>query len=722
VTRRRLQNSVIPLNAAGRQSPFDLEPFGSLSGAYEFNPTTLTQRRPSRARANPILDGPHALNHERAHWFQYCGSTFGATLMTLARREDLLLIKDMNSRHLDTDSLDYVRSRLTRGDALLPPSGFLPDSPHPDVPRQMGNLLRSFAEALTAKKLLLDSADQWDWPAKDRGDLVADALIGADAAYRLHTGGHRPWSAALPAETYGRTRLDVSPILIHQTELTTRHMFETSALLNEWGSTMASAWGRLPAPGAMFKHLAREEEYALDDAIRGLAPRYSLCLEAALNRWASFVPQLRNASQANSVACLAPTLACCFDIAFNPPITPICRPNDSTWNAIYPPARFLAVVDAVRQTGVINDWPSSASYSAFRTRLCLAAGLGLGVIDGRSFQHERLGWEFFCNAEKEDPLLASMSYFDYLLWAMESLHIFRRQYPLHWAMPWLMLVKFEDFDNITTLTSPEFVYLNVPLYWVGENFEYEGRLSYPLALNLLVELCVLRCLKQVVTSWGTIDLTDSFPVELLRVQAFREMIMNTLVGLTGIEELNSVNIRFGPQLAGETAQESVASRDHKKARVTGALFHLFRVTRQEVESLELARLDHFLTDLRADPVRNVRSIDLSFDTYHSRPEGLWDVPEVREFLRHLQATCPFWPWYFTIDPDLTGCAGFVLMFFTSMENSRKFSDEEAYSWLVRIGESLLDEGARAGASPGDLDQMMQDVIDAWTRLVFAQLE
>src|SRR5687767_1487555 len=95
------------------------DPFHSASGEYEFNPGTLIQRRPTVKRENPLIGGQLQLNHERAHWFQFCGSTIGSAVMTLSRAEDVLLLSELAPGVLGEEDRRYLRRRIARGHSVL---------------------------------------------------------------------------------------------------------------------------------------------------------------------------------------------------------------------------------------------------------------------------------------------------------------------------------------------------------------------------------------------------------------------------------------------------------------------------------------------------------------------------------------------------------------------------------------------------------------------------
>ncbi len=426
--------------------PFD-EPLGTASGLYEFDPATLTQRRPL-AELEDAVRGQPALNHERAHWFQFCGTTIGAAFLTLSRLEDLLLLEQLNASYLRSEALDFVRSRLAGSESLRQPNG--------QSPKAVEDLVSKFTDIRTVKSLFMDASWQWSWPGRSRRELVAEALPLIDSAFALHTGGIRPWVDGSGEEEYFSQLSDIEPVMWTDYELTTRNLFEAAAFLNERMLVIAHAWGGLPPhPGNEFRRIDGDFEFDMEDAMRSLLPRYRRPLDIALACWRDQIPDLVVGSAGQSLAAVAPTLVCCIDIAANPPIPPVCQPTALAWNQIYPPSRFLTSVRAVCRVGVLTRFPSNASYTSYRDRLCSVAYLTVGRIEGRSIQNARFGGTFFHEVRAGDELLRRMSYFDYLVWAIESHHSMKRVFPLHCAIPWLTLVKFGDFPHVESLMDPD---------------------------------------------------------------------------------------------------------------------------------------------------------------------------------------------------------------------------------------------------------------------------
>lgn len=680
------------------------EVFNSFSGAYEFNPATLMQRRPSAEREHPILDGQPSLFHERAHWFQFSGSTFGAVILTLHRAEELAILAGFKHALRDSGSESYIRECLTTDRPLLR----FGDESAQVVPSKVAEFTRLAMDARAARLIFTESQSRTLPSNRPPGEIITQALVTLDETYRVHTGSHRPWPRGLASDIYQAGKLTTHAVEVLSSELTTRHILEGSAFLNQWTAMAMPAWGRLPWLGQPFTSLPVEYAHILNDAIDGLPTEYGLCFEFAFQRWSSLFSFASDDSSARAFACSLPTLACCFDIALNPSVVPLCRPAPNSWSDIYPPARFVAAVEAVRHLGLFERFPNNASYSGFREQVCRTARISIGSTEGRSFQHPGFHAEFFRNAASDDELTEKMSYFDFLIWAMESMHNLRMRRPLQWAIPWLLGVRFDGLDPVATAASDDWLFITTPMIWNGDNLSW-GPLSEALVLRIAIDKCMLHCLKQAVVTSGTIDLTTSFPAQLLGLEDFPTVIIDGLVHTTGFQEFTARNISF----AHHEPVICHADRTYPAPQAPGTRWNPFRVRRDEVENLDFSRMEVFFEGLCSEPNENMRSVDLRFDSYHADTRELYDIPEVTTYMQEFDQKFPYWTWYLKAQSNLDECAGLTLTFLSGLENPRRIPKAYLLDWLIRVtGHPLLEEGTRAGASHELLVHLTNDVGEA----------
>jgi hypothetical protein len=683
---------------------------------WEFDPETLTQRRPSSDAENYLLylyNNKLPLDHERAHWFQFCGTTIGATLMTLTRAEDVAVLEIFLAGPANADMYDFARTRLADREADLGLSNARP-SGHQALDRVLENL----ADARLCRSALLDSPAGLDG---DSGrDSVARALAGVNDVYAIHTGRTRPWLTRPSGHYSARPSGGMSGPFGSLPDFTTRQLFESAAVLNELGPALMTGWGgfRIQS-GRSFTQLDRNSYFNVSDRIDHLSERYRRCLDFAFQQWA-VNPALLVDDRPSDMGRAMLSLACCFDAALNPPTGPLCSPQALPWEGIYPPTRFVAAVQAVASLGFLSTWPGSADYEAYRQSLLDRAGLSLGVMYGRSYQHSRVTGKFFKEAEPTEELLLTLSYFDYLIWAIESLHMFREAHPLVSALPFLMMFNWADFSGAEAVVADESACFGAPFYWVGDTQQYHRDLAEAVGVRVVLDLAVLRVLKHVVTKSGPCQLQEAFAGSLLRDEGFQQMLLAALKNTThspGVEELVSLP-GAGHQVAAPSGGSS-GPVGIEWSPPKGAAIRTVSISRQEIEGGVVDRLFGVIAELHEDPLANMSCLELEFSGYDADPRGLWDVPEVRAFLRKFHKVCPIWPWYFYLNPEPGRVVGFALMFFAYLDNPRRITKEESLAWLTEAFQGLNFEAENAGADEQLITEMSSSILEAlksFTRL------
>ncbi|MFI6248435.1 hypothetical protein [Streptomyces sp. NPDC051016] len=685
---------------AGENDPQKYRGFHSASGAYAFNPATLIQRRPSYEQENLIIQGQLALQHERAHWFQCAGSTLGAALMTFHRAEEILLLFTLQEQLTDPAALAYVREKVRSEKPV-----FTYDSRDPQLPPQVAALSDTYMNLRTARAILTDGLKNRE--VDQLSDVVTKALIAMDQTYRLHTGGVRPWPPHAAGHFY-RGVLTPHAASFDGTELTTRHLLEGAAFVNEFAAHVLPGWGGLQAPGSRYRTMPSESRYLVEDALSFLSERYSYALTLALSQWSSHLAQFEGVDKFGASL---PTLACCFDIAINPPIPPMCAPGVSSWSSLYPPLRYVRAVEAVTRLGVMSQFPSTRTYQEYRKQICRAADLTVAQMAANSFRHPRFNRPFFTTATRDDSLFERTSSFDYLAWAMEEMNEFRRIRPLHWAIPYLTTLRFDGWDVMEAVTGEISTAMAAPLFWTGDSLGW-GSVSSSIAIKIAMEKSIYHLLQSAMLGNGPTDLSRNFPLDFLKAPGVQKQIRSTAARMTGITEFRERPLL--PELPEENKQEDgVGPSAQGGPRIKGQHQLTFRVRRNEVETGDTSRLQALVEELRTDPMENVRTVDLTFDGYNSHPDELWNIPKITRYMQRLQEAIPTWPWYFTVDTNLVNCSAFVLIFLSSVDDRFDIPMEKCLAWLLEVtGEPLVQEGERAGVDQAFLTDMTNDVSEA----------
>lgn len=715
----------------GSSEPSDLipdreEPFYSANALWEFDPETLTQRRPpvgSDDYVTYIFQDKLSMDHERTHWLQFCGTTIGVTLLTLKRMEDVAVLKIFLADDENGEIRDFAAHRLANRHESLAAQA-VDSSGYSD---RLNHILQSMRDSRVCRAALLGTLRGGLTTAAQR-EAVSRALAAVDDVYSLHTGRRRPGVSMSIDYSFARDNGTGQIPPDNTPELTLRHLLESDALLNELGPILITGWGgwRLRT-GTPFTELAGDGYHHVSDRLNHLSHWYSRCLDYVFSQWA-VRPGIITGDRPNDLARIMLALACCFDVALNPPVGPLCRPADlsrdelcPSWDDLYPPVRFMAAVRAVTAEGILDTWPDMETYRSYRERILELSGLSLGAMRARSFQHPGFSGTFFKEAGPDDELVARMSYFDYLIWAMESLHVFRDEYPLVAALPFTMMFNWEEFSNYSFQgLAEESVCFGAPLYWVGDTYSWHRDLSGAVGIRITMDLCILHILKHLVLKAGPAELEGSFPGELLRIASFQDRLLRTLGELTGVADPGQlVSLPHGHEGAGDRAEVSNVNTAIEWAPPDDAVIRTVRITRREVEGLLLDPLMDVMAELFEDPLANRSSLELEFSGYDADPRGLWDIPEVRSYLRSFNQAFPLWPWYFYINPEPGQVIAFALMFFSYLDNPRRITKEESVAWLKEVFRALNFESERAGADQEintEMSDMIFESVKSFTRL------
>ena len=664
------------------QAAWEDAPFSAISGAYEFDPLTLTQRRPSRDAEAPFNDGMHSINHERTHWFQFCGSTIGSAYMSLLAAEDVLLKHGLRRDNLDRESQEYIQRCISAKLPILPLNDPRGAYPHSETPSQIAQLKEWFVDLRLARYILMDPEAWIGRSSKNAGKILANAFGTLDAVYQLHTGKPHAWPPTGLRVVFEKL---VKPykLSVNEKSFSTMHLIESGALLNEIGHEIHSTWEGAPwEQGKFLGNSNSRRHYYAGDVLKAASGKYTLVIDIALSAWSTMIPDFRKLSQTERIGFLYPTLMCCIDVALNPPIPPICSRAPAQWEEIFPPARFMRSISAVEYVGLMNSWPNGEAYIQFRSRVCDAAGLSLGQYEKRSYQNPRFSDGFFASAQEDDSILNAFSPFDYVIWVMESLHQLRRSDPLGWSMTWLTFTHSDRmFPLITNIAG---AYVWAPFVWAGDEFEYAEGLSPNFLIALSIKVASAWTLKRLAINGGIADLAEVLPQEVLQDPVVASFVAKAISELLSIE-------------CGSSVVATIEERSEPKLvrPVPADTANHFVITRAQVEAQDIGPIAAAFDSLRSTPSTNINSVDFSFADFHGDGRGLWDIPEVVDYLRLLRAHVKGWAWYVHANTDPERGSAFFLLYRTFFANPRRITRDELTAWCEKVFTSLNEETVRA---------------------------
>lgn len=661
-------------------------------GAFGFDPATAVLHRPAQGVFDAV-DLSVQLAHERAHWHQFAGSTIGSLILTLYRAEDycLLILAGRDGR-AHCGYRELLKAQRPIASLVELTCGLDGDAVH-DL-AELLRFVRSFRTAVLTGRDFEDECWATSWYV---------GLLLAYATYIGHTG-------ALPAST--ELIKAISPPTripgVRTTSIpSTRQVMEAGAQLGGWAPFLVTAWNRA-SPGAAFTALDLGVKAVVADELRYRSGEYRECFQIALDAWGSRRVDERH--EADEIARYLPTLACCIDIALNPEVAPIARPDQDLEVAhIVPGERFIQAVRAVVDEGILAAWPSESEYGSYRAAICSKANLSVGQLSRRSFQHERFDERFWCSAEADDDLLLQVTYFDYLVWAMEHMHSFRRDRPLQWAFPGLhRYAQGTAGADLTLLIDPSAVWIHAPLYWVGNEWQHEVRLSEAVATMLFISIASCMLARQTTEGRGHLTLDGLLPPELAGDSDFASVALNGVVRGTGWDELRTWTMDVPEEPMQRTSLSD--AKDGREGAPPACVY--IQIPRSEVEATDTATADRVFRQARRSPHESHWSYDLRFDSFDADPRGLWDIPDVTKYLQEFCSRNSDWPWY--LHPPTRGGdnAGFLLCCLAQFANPRRPTEDE-WERLVEliwcgIADHLgtLDEPAKVESTHARLVEAM----------------
>lgn len=638
------------------------------AGEFWFAPAALMQMRPPSETFDPLMRGME-LEHERAHWFQFAGSTIGSLILTLHRAEHVLLLANAGpgrSAHHAFRRAIAEREKVDR---------------HISTDPQLARLGALLDFARLARTHLLHSGytgSEPSWPL-----FWETVQMLATATYRVHTGsraGATELLEFLPVE--GALRA-LKPDLASD-GLATVHLFEAGARLSEWAMPLTAGW-RSDGESAGISALAHPY---IADRLQYGGELYRRAFDVALKKWGEPSSLEDPRAAADAICRWMPTLAACIDIGLNPRVAPIARFEEHERQTVLPGRRFELAVAVAAHLGRPEVWPSESEYCHHRDMIASTAGLGIGELEERGFQHERFDAEFWTEARPDDELLTAMSYFDYLVWAMERMHEFRRDRPRDWAIPGLLSFASDSRGaDIRIVLDPENVWSHAPLYWMGNEWGSEARLSESVGFALALDIAACSFAGQATRGTGALTLEDVLPPELACDEAIVQTAFRGLLAGTDWNELRTwtLAIPARPQDDDRSDAAMEALEAEWPAPPLADPEIRLEMDRSGVEQGDLAPLLDCLADLRRSPMSNRWTLDVVFHSYDGDPRGLWGIPEVVEFCRLISATVPDWPWYFRApDLSLDGSTGFLFTSLAHFQDPRNPSQAEWQQLVHRV--------------------------------------
>lgn len=658
---------------------------------YEFNPLALMQRRPPREIEDPTNTGLGSLLHERTHWFQFAGTTFGSFFMTLIRAEELRAAEVLASPQRQAE-----------------PGASTPTGSRSSSYATFGEAGTETVRALRALRSALFTGAA-ESATRSMEASLPEVMANCDEAYARHTGRVRPWSVNGRTESWARIARvhdsSSSPV-----QLTWRHLLEAHAWLNEWTPLLVRGWSHglerfagLSAPTLAF----------LEDGLGRVPSFYRRAADHALAEWND---DLRTDEAGSSLAArlsrALPTLAACLDVALNPPVAPLCAPNDLGPESVLPTRRFVALVEAVHDVGLISQWPNDADFSGYCSALSSNSGVPLGSMESASFQNDLFSEDFFSSVEIGDPTLAKMSYFDYFIFASERLHNERQQRPLRAALPALYFHEHPTGRPDWNLLARAWLY--APLIWQGDELHNAPSMSAGLVSRLTIDLMCWNVVRDLASGLEVLDLTDRFPPEAFDFDPTGSAILKAVSAAVGVDVRSRTFMPASRTKKGPLYPQ-IESLQFEPPRV-----EMVEITRQQIVAEDLLPVMDRLADFKSDPISHARSLNFSISGYWSDARELWEIPEVRRYFQALKASAPEWAWYTRIAQRVEDSSGFFLLLTADVVDPLSPTDRDLERMLMSAFSSMNIEANQSGAD-SDLVRRLSEDIGSFVRMMISSM-
>ena len=420
----------------------------AISGSNHFDPGFFHIRRSFRTA--DVVTSPlhHAVKeHERQHYTQFVGTSFGVFLTLLERNSTLRAVDILQNARDDA----RLRAALNSAWAEKSPAILVDHELALDIDRVLrmgvvadGGLSMYMSEI--AQCMFLDAALVWHLP--DRVRAVALKVALEDCSLLCGHYGR----ASMQGFQADPGSFDIGPVLVEsshagaaQVELTTRHILECAAVAAELFDPCAELHldGYTPLRDArqlivvpdqlegevadsvrdalsgrrVFSSPEDHIVFRLDGLARESEGLYTRAADYALAKWYRLASDSAKSLERLYAEC-SMTLSVCCDAALNPRIPGIhAGHGEDVWGHLYPPSRFRAFVDAVPDLGLLPLGATEAEYQDYLAGLSVAAGIDvLAASSGILPATERYDLK---SALKEDGLSPHVDRFELVLWCMD---------------------------------------------------------------------------------------------------------------------------------------------------------------------------------------------------------------------------------------------------------------------------------------------------------------
>ncbi|HEV7282788.1 MAG TPA: hypothetical protein VGN57_21455 [Pirellulaceae bacterium] len=462
--------------------------------------------------------------HERVHWLQHHGTSFGMFLEALRFSQQLTTLRTFRSIGSDRirDLLNDTplgRSAVMKLDSVeqYPIFGRTQDSSDLDLLRQIW-FDHQWVHALFEDSVSCDGFGRP--PASAVGEIFGDVMLALcdDARFECE-------KASLictdPREPRGWFACEPDPLAaVDGKRLTSKLLMESAAVISEVRLAESAEWNKLSGGEAAAK--LRDSVDALLQGDYGVPVRGLLAILRAQEKDLSHV--------------LATASVLCF-IALNPPVPPfVMEPAPSgdpwRWEDLYPPIRYERLCHVVREVGLIRDARSHKVLEHYMSTICEAADMPSALAcpqpvfvprsDVPDFDDVGVGFSSACTA----------TYHDYLFWVQRKLGEVRKNglpffVSLGDCMTGELAASFAR--ELLVVDENQIPYSRCPLLWLDS-----GLVGFSCRRDfgewLIRSVALHYSLFDVIAGDGEYDLS-AFPPDVARSE-FQEVLHRSILAIT----------------------------------------------------------------------------------------------------------------------------------------------------------------------------------------------
>ena len=467
--------------------------------------------------------------HERLHWLQHHGTSFGCFLGALRLSQQSTTLRTL--REESSDQIELLLEQRNSGDKSI--LNLDPETRYPDF-KSDSKLMNLFSKIWFdhqwVYKIFEDSrfAEQkpGQIPGNAIGEVVSDVMIALKEYGFSFTSSQISLRESLESRKwFSMDDSEMFLVTIFKMRLTSKLIMESPALISEIQL--------LSVQGSFLQE--SDKKKAIENRIRIMVDGdYGIpirCLLRVLN------------IDLNGLQNILPTVSIICFIALNPPLPPYVTdpPENSSswkWQDIYPPIRFARLLHCVQRIGLLGNRSNHEEIFEYIMKICELCNLPHTINECYPGRKDSENFNFSNPDNVFKDIFKSYDYRkfshnDYIFWVQSRLAEYRTK-----ALP--LLVNFGDCmsgDLLRKYCSDMIVFDDIPFHTCPLMWTSNDQVGFSCSSDfgnwLLLSVAVDYVLFDVVVGKGKYDLS-AFPKEIRESDEFHDSLVNSVrINLTG---------------------------------------------------------------------------------------------------------------------------------------------------------------------------------------------